>query len=84
MSATRESAGANKFEEEAAEVYFTHKRLGTLWLGQGDAATNGISETDLSGTGVPVIRRSATWLAASPSSPRPRGPLGGDHRWLGR
>ena len=52
MSATTESAGANKFEEEAAEVYFTHKRLGTLWLGQGDAATNGISETDLSGTGV--------------------------------
>ena len=52
MSATAESAGAGSFEEEAAEVYFTHKRLGTLWLGQGDTATNGISETDLSGTSV--------------------------------
>lgn len=52
MSASTESAGAGSFEEEAAEVYFTHKRLGTLWLGQGDTATNGISETDLSGTGV--------------------------------
>ena len=52
MSATTESAGTSNFEEEAAEVYFTHKRLGTLWLGQGDTATNGISETDLSGTGV--------------------------------
>jgi hypothetical protein len=52
MSATAESAGAGKFEEEAAEVYFTHKRLGTLWLGQGDTATNGISETDLSGLNV--------------------------------
>ena len=52
MSATVESAGTGSFEEEAAEVYFTHKRLGTLWLGQGDTATNGISETDLSGTGV--------------------------------
>lgn len=52
MSATAESAGATGFEQEAAEVYFSHKRLGTLWMGQGDSATNGISETDLSGTGV--------------------------------
>jgi hypothetical protein len=52
MSATAETAGTSNFEEEAAEVFFTHKRLGTLFLGQGDTATNGISETDLSGTGV--------------------------------
>lgn len=36
MSASVESAGTSAFEEEAAELFITHKRLGTLWMGQGD------------------------------------------------
>ena len=52
MSASVEQSGTGAFEEEALEVFFSHKRLGTLYLGQGDTTSNGISETDLSGTGV--------------------------------
>jgi len=52
MSASVESAGAGGFENEAAEVFFGHKKLGTLFLGHGDTASDGISEVDLSGTAV--------------------------------
>tara|TARA_B100000513_G_scaffold173761_1_gene90012 strand:- start:38 stop:718 length:681 start_codon:yes stop_codon:yes gene_type:complete len=52
MSATTENSGTGNFEEEVAEIFFTHSQFGTLRLGQGDTATNGISEVDLSGTGV--------------------------------
>ena len=42
----------NAFKERKLEVYFQSKTLGKLWLGQGDTASNGTSEKDLSGTSV--------------------------------
>ncbi len=45
-------AGDNHFTERKLEIYFDSKRLGRLWLGQGDTASNGTSEVDLSGTSV--------------------------------
>lgn len=42
----------NAFKERKLELYFASKTLGTLWLGQGDTASNGTSEVDLSGTTV--------------------------------
>jgi len=42
-------AGPNNFTERKLEIYFDSKRLGRLWLGQGDTASNGTSEVDLSG-----------------------------------
>ena len=45
-------AGPNNFTERKLEIYFDSKRFGRLWLGQGDTASNGTSEVDLSGTSV--------------------------------
>lgn len=45
-------AGGGTFTERKLEVYFDHRRYGKLWLGQGDTASNGVSEVDLSGTTV--------------------------------
>ena len=45
-------AGANNFTERKLEVWFDSETWGRLWLGQGDTASNGISEIDLSKTGV--------------------------------
>ena len=42
----------NSFTERKLELFFESKRLGKLSIGQGDTASNGTSETDLSGTGV--------------------------------
>ena len=44
--------GGASFTERKLEVYFDSKRFGRLWVGQGDTASNGTSEMDLSGTGV--------------------------------
>jgi hypothetical protein len=44
--------GDNNFTERKLEFYLDHKQLGRLWLGQGDTASNGSSEIDLSGTTV--------------------------------
>jgi predicted porin len=44
--------GNNSFTERKLELYLDSKRFGRLWLGQGDTASNGSSEVDLSGTGV--------------------------------
>lgn len=44
--------GNNSFTERKLELYFDHNRFGRLWLGQGDTASNGTSEVDLSGTSV--------------------------------
>lgn len=44
--------GPNHFTERKLEVYFDSQRFGRLWLGQGDTASNGTSEVDLSRTGV--------------------------------
>ena len=38
------------FRTRRAEIYLEHNNLGTLWLGQGNTATDGISQQDLSGT----------------------------------
>ena len=46
------SAGPNNFTERKLELFVDSKSLGRLWLGQGDTASNGTSEVDLSGTGV--------------------------------
>jgi len=43
---------SNSFTERKLELYVDSKRFGRLWLGQGDTASNGTSEVDLSGTGV--------------------------------
>ncbi|MDH3231372.1 MAG: porin [Alphaproteobacteria bacterium] len=43
---------AGFFTERKLELYFDHNRYGKLWLGQGDTASNGVSEVDLSGTTV--------------------------------
>lgn len=45
-------AGPDNFTERKLEVYLDHDRGGRLWLGQGDTASNGSSEIDLSGTAV--------------------------------
>jgi len=42
----------NSFTERKLEVYVASDRLGKLWLGQGDTASNGTAEVDLSGTTV--------------------------------
>ncbi|TGN40404.1 porin [Marinobacter confluentis] len=38
------------FEARRAEIYIAHDDLGTVWLGQGPTATDGVSQRDLSGT----------------------------------
>ncbi len=40
------------FTERKIEFFVGHKKLGRVWLGQGDTASNGTSEVDLSGTDV--------------------------------
>lgn len=44
--------GKNSFTERKLELYVDSKQFGRLWLGQGDTASNGTSEVDLSGTSV--------------------------------
>lgn len=45
-------ASANNFTERKLEIWFHSETWGRLWLGQGDTASNGTSEVDLSKTGV--------------------------------
>lgn len=52
INQTDGSIGASSFGERKAEFYIDSKTLGRLTLGQGDMASNGTSEVDLSGTGV--------------------------------
>ena len=49
---TDNGLGGASFTERKLEVFFDSKRLGRLWVGQGDTASNGTSEVDLSGTSV--------------------------------
>jgi predicted porin len=44
--------GDVSFTERHMDIYIEHSRFGTLSLGQGDTASNGTSEVDLSGTDV--------------------------------
>lgn len=50
-STTGGNDGAS-FTERKLEVFIDSKSYGRLWIGQGDTASNGTSEVDLSGTGV--------------------------------
>lgn len=45
-------SGTPNFDFRKLEVFFKHKGLGTIFLGQGTSATDGVTEKDLSGTGV--------------------------------
>ncbi|MCG8616451.1 MAG: porin, partial [Desulfobacterales bacterium] len=47
-----ESAGPNNFTKRHLDAYFQSKTWGKFSIGQGDTATNGTSEIDLSGTSV--------------------------------
>jgi len=49
---TNDDSGDVTFDERKMEFYVTHKAFGTLWLGQGDTASNNTAEVDLSGTDV--------------------------------
>ncbi len=46
------SAGPNNFTERKFEWWVDSENFGRVWLGQGDMASNGTSEVDLSKTGV--------------------------------
>ena len=43
-------AGNNGFNSRKMELYIDHKQFGRLWVGQGDPASNGTAEVDLSGS----------------------------------
>jgi hypothetical protein len=47
-----DDTGDVDFNERKIEFYVNHKKFGRVWLGQGDTASNGTSEVDLSGTDV--------------------------------
>lgn len=46
------NVGPNNFTERKLELFFEHDDYGPVWLGQGDTASNGTSEVDLSGVAV--------------------------------
>jgi predicted porin len=46
------TTGGDSFTERKLELYIDSDRLGRVTLGQGDMASNGTAEVDLSGTGV--------------------------------
>ncbi len=48
----KHGVGPNNFTERHFDFYIESKRFGKLSLGQGDTATNGTAEVDLSGTGL--------------------------------
>ncbi|MEQ8229952.1 MAG: hypothetical protein RIA64_17850 [Rhodospirillales bacterium] len=49
VSQASETAGGS-FEHDQSDIWFAHRRLGTLTFGEGSLASDGISEVDLSGT----------------------------------
>jgi len=61
-------AAADVWSNRFAEIRLSSKSMGTIYLGQGATATDGISEADLSGTGIvslnglgELISGSETW-----------------------
>jgi hypothetical protein len=44
------NSGTNGFNQRKMELYIDHKQFGRLWVGQGDTASNGTAEVDLSGS----------------------------------
>jgi predicted porin len=61
---SNDDAGDITFTERHMDIYVEHSRFGKLSLGQGDTASNGTSETDLSGTTV-VMYSSISDLAGA-------------------
>jgi Gram-negative porin len=49
------------FTERKLEIYFDSKTYGRLWLGQGNTASDGTSEVDLSGTGYIAYSSPCDW-----------------------
>jgi predicted porin len=49
---SNDDTGDVSFSERHMDIYFQHSKFGKLSLGQGDTASNGTSEVDLSGTDV--------------------------------
>lgn len=52
ISQGNDSVGPNNFTERQLDLFLESNRLGKLSIGQGDTASNGTSEVDLSGTAV--------------------------------
>ena len=52
MGANTSSTASNSFTERKIEFWIDSKKMGRVWVGQGDTASNGTSEVDLSGTSV--------------------------------
>ncbi|MDX6752034.1 hypothetical protein SH611_19680 [Geminicoccaceae bacterium 1502E] len=52
VSQDNEDTGSASFNDRKVELVLDHKRYGKLSLGQGDTASNGTAEVDLSGTTV--------------------------------
>lgn len=44
--------GATTFSQRHMDAYFSHATLGKFSIGQGSSASDGIAETDMSGTGI--------------------------------
>jgi len=44
------NSATNGFNQRKMELYIDHKQFGRLWVGQGDTASNGAAEVDLSGS----------------------------------
>jgi len=61
--------GSSSFSERKLELYFDGS-FGRIWLGQGDGAANGTSESDLSGTGVASYAGTTDWGGGVPSVSR--------------
>lgn len=62
----------NSFTERKLEVFVRNRNLGTLWLGQGSTASDGVMEVDLSGTGV-IASSGSAGLASSIEFLTPQG-----------
>lgn len=69
------ATGSVGFTERKLELYLDSTRLGRVWLGQGDTASNGSSESDLSGTAV-VALTAGTSLLGGGVAFRQNGTLG--------
>ena len=63
QSTENSSTGSTSFSERHLEVFFDSKTFGKLSLGQGNTASEGTSETDLSGTNVVVRSNFGTFGA---------------------
>jgi predicted porin len=60
------AGGTNNFTERKLEIYASSKRFGTVTMGQGSTASDGMAEADLSGTdlvGSSAVENSAAGLS---------------------